>query len=139
MRFVALFAWARLRHRPARWLLVALGVAAATVLPVLAENSATIVAAQAVRYGVAQLDPGQRSLIASTYGIKLAPADLQKIDTEVRRQLTPLAATPPRAELLYGKLAEGAGGTYFFAAADDLTTAVHITQGRAPTSCTPRR
>jgi hypothetical protein len=139
MRFVAFFAWARLRHQPARWLLVALGVATATVLPILAENSATIVAAQAVRYGVAQLDPGQRSLIASSWGLRLAPADLQRINNEVRRRLAPLAATPPRAELLYGRLSEGAGSTYFFAAADDLPTAVRVTSGRAPTSCTPQR
>ncbi len=139
MRFVALFAWARLRHRPARWLLVALGVAAATVLPVLAENSASIVAAQAVRYGVAQLDPGQRALIASSWGIRLSQADMDKNNNEVRRELAPLAATPPRAELLYGRLAEGAGGTYFLGAADDLMSAVHLTSGRAPTSCTPTR
>src|SRR5215468_7472306 len=98
MRFVALFAWARLRHRPGRWLLVALGVAAATMLPVLAENSASIVAAQAVRYGVAQLDPGQRGIIASTYGIAVPPGDLATMNEEVRRELAPLAAAPPRAE-----------------------------------------
>jgi hypothetical protein len=139
MRFVALFAWARLRHRPTRWLLVAVGVAVATVLPVLAESSASIVATQAVRYGVAQLDPGQRGLIASTYGIAQSPDALQKMNDEVRRELAPLAAQPPRAELLYGRLAEGAGATYFFGAVDDLRTAVHITSGRAPTSCTPQR
>ncbi|HKT06144.1 MAG TPA: hypothetical protein VJT31_42095, partial [Rugosimonospora sp.] len=139
MRFVPLFAWARLRHRPARWLLVALGVAVATVLPVLAENSAAIVAAQAVRYGVAQLDPGQRSLIASAYGQRLTPAQVGRLDTEVRKELAPLAATPPRAELLYGRLATGANTTYSLAAADDLASAVRITEGRAPRSCTPTR
>jgi hypothetical protein len=139
MRFVTLFAIARLRHRPARWLLVALGVAAATVLPVLASGSASVVAAQAVRYGVGQLDPGQRGLVASMYGLRLDPAALDKINNEVDRQLAPLAAAPPRAELLFGRLAEGASGTYYLAAADDLASAVRITSGRAPRSCTPTR
>ena len=42
MRVVVSLAWARLRHRPTRWRLVALGVAAATVLPVLTQGIANI-------------------------------------------------------------------------------------------------
>src|SRR5581483_1487209 len=80
-----------------------------------------------------------RSLIASMYGQRLSAADLAPINAEVRRELAPLAATPPRAELLFGRLSTGADSTYFLGAADDLTTAVHITSGRAPTSCTPQR
>src|SRR5690349_15755055 len=71
---VLFLAWARLTHRPSRWLLVALGVAAATVLPMLSASSATIVATQALRYGVAQLPPGQRTLIVSFPSIRL-PSD----------------------------------------------------------------
>jgi hypothetical protein len=52
MRAVLFLAWARLRHRPTRWLLVALGMAGAAVLPVLTANSSSIVAAQALRHGI---------------------------------------------------------------------------------------
>jgi hypothetical protein len=139
VRFVALLAFRRLGYRPARWLLVALGVAAATVLPVLAQNSGTLVAAQAVRYGIAQLDPGQRSLVATKYSLSLPESTLDVLGAEVRRRIAPLTDTPPRAELLYGRLSLGAGGTYFFAATDNLASAVRVTSGRAPASCTPQR
>ena len=63
MRVVLSVAWARLRHRPARWLLVCLGVAAATVLPVTAQGTASVVAAAALSHGVESLPAGDRSLL----------------------------------------------------------------------------
>jgi len=123
MRFVALFAWARLRHRPARWLLVALGVATATVLPVLAENSATIVAAQAVRYGVAQLDPDSAASSRPPTASAWPPTTSRRSTMRYARQLA-RCRHPAPAELLFGQLSEGAGSTYFLGAADDLTSAV---------------
>jgi len=132
-------AWARLRYRPARWLLVGLGVAAAAVLPVLGQGSATVVASQALRHGVAELDPGQRSLIVSYAGLRLPPADLAAMDRQARDRLTGLSAGPARGELLYMRLADDAGGTYFFGAAENLPGTVRITEGRPPASCTPTR
>ncbi len=130
-------AWARLRYRPGRWLLVALGVAVATAVPVLAEGSAQGVAARAVAYGVGQLDPGQRSIIAALSGITKTPQQLAAIDQTARTQLAELSATPPRAELLFHRLADQTGGDYFLGAVDDLVGGIRITSGRAPTTCTP--
>jgi hypothetical protein len=137
--FLPVLAWARLRHRPARWLLVCLGVAAATVLPVLAEGSAGLVAGQALRHGVAQLDPGQRSLIVSFPALRLPAGELAGLDSEVRQRLAGLAGGPTRAQLLFRRIADSAGGTYFLGAADDLLSAVRVTSGRAPVGCTPQR
>ena len=73
MRVVVWLAWARIRHRPARWILIALGVAAATVLPVSAQSSGTVVAAQALRHGLESLPVGDRSLSAIRSGLRMTP------------------------------------------------------------------
>jgi hypothetical protein len=139
VRAVLYLAWARLRHRPVSWLLVALGVAGASVLPVLTSNSSTIVAAQALRHGIAALPPGQRSLTISYNALVLRPEDLATLDHQARARLSGLSAAPARRELLYRTLADTAGGTFSLGATDDLMGAVRLTAGRAPASCQPRR
>src|SRR5437763_3545180 len=139
VRAVLVLAFARLRHRPASWLLVALGVAGATVLPVLTRNSSTIVAAQALRHGIAALPPGQRSLTVSYNGLGLTPDDLATLDRQARARLAGLSARPARSELLFRPLADAAGGTFSLGATDDLARAVRIMSGRLPTSCQPQR
>jgi hypothetical protein len=134
---IAALAWARLRYRPLRWLLVAVGVALATALPVLAQASAHTVAARAVAYGVSQLDPGDRSLLATISGIALPPSQLAAMDTTARQQLATLTATAPRAEMLFHRLADRAGSDYLLGAADNLGSGVRITSGRRPQICTP--
>lgn len=139
MAAIAALAWARLRYRPLRWLLVGVGVALATALPVLSQASAHTVASRAVAYGVAQLDPGQRSLIASISGIALPPSQLAAMDATARRQLGTLSDVPPRPEMLLHRLADRSGADYLFGAADDLASGVRVTSGRLPESCTPTR
>ena len=137
MTAIAALARARLRYRPLRWLLVALGVALATALPVLAQASAHTVAARAVAYGVSQLDPGDRSLLATISGIAIPPSQLAAMDSTARAQLATLTATPPRAEMLFHRLADRAGADYLLGAADDVGSGVRITSGRLPRTCTP--
>jgi hypothetical protein len=139
VRAVLVLAWARLRHRPASWLLVAFGVAGATLLPVLTRNSSTIVAAQALRHGIAALPAGQRSLTVSYNGLVLTPDDLATLDGQARDRLAGLSARPARRELLYRPLADAAGGTFSLGATDDLAGAVRVTSGRLPVSCQPQR
>src|SRR2546423_15445724 len=139
MRAVLSLAWARLRHRPARWLLVALGMAGAAVLPVLTANSSSVVAAQARRHGIEALPAGQRSLTVSYDALQLAPADLAALDGQARARLIGLSAQPARRQLLYRRLADAAGGSFILGAADQLTGAVRITGGRAPPGCPPPR
>ena len=137
MGVVGSLAWARLRHHPARWLLVSLGVAVATVLPVLAANTVTLVAVEAVRYGVAALPPGDRSVVAYYQGLRETPERIRQLDGEARAGLTQLATGPIRAQVLTRRIADGKGGSYYFGAADDLRTAVRLTSGRLPTQCRP--
>jgi hypothetical protein len=131
--------WARLRYRPLRRLLIVLGVAAATALPVAAQGSAQVVAAQAVQYGVGQLPAGQRSLIVSTAGIELAGSDLAALDRRSRVALARLTDAPVRLEMLYRQIGDQHGGTFFLGAVDALAQTVRVTQGRLPASCTAQR
>jgi hypothetical protein len=131
--------WARLRFRPLRRLLIVLGVAAATALPVAAQGSAQVVAAQAVQYGVGQLPAGQRSLIVSTAGIELAGSDLAALDRRSRVALARLTDAPVRLEMLYRQIGDQHGGTFFLGAVDALAQTVRVTQGRLPASCTAQR
>src|SRR2546423_11729091 len=136
---VLFLAGARLRHRPARWLLVALGMAGAAVLPVLTANRSSIVAAKALRRGMEALPAGQRSLTVSYDALQLARADLAALDGQARARLTGLSAQPARRRRLYRRLAEAAGGSFSLGAAGQLPGAVRITAGRAPTGCRPER
>ncbi len=139
MRVVVWLAWARLRHRPARWLLVALGVAVATVLPVLAESTTTVVAAQALRHGVEALPVGDRSLAAIRSGLRETPQRIEELDATARRALADLADGPVRLQMLTRAISDGAGGSYYFGAADGLAELVRVTEGRLPVTCTPER
>ncbi|WP_344138301.1 hypothetical protein, partial [Luedemannella flava] len=139
MRTVAFLAWSRLRHRPARWLLIAAGVAVATVLPVLSASSAHLVAAAAPAHSLAELPAGERSVIVTYSGVSVPDADLAAIDGAVRTRLADLSAAAPRAQLLFRRLADPSGAPFALGAADDLGSAVRLTAGRAPATCTPAR
>ncbi len=139
MRVVVSLAWARLRHRPTRWLLVAFGVAAATVLPVVTQGIAASVAAEALRYGVESLPPGDRSLAAIRSSVAMAPQEVAALDSTARGALAPLTSGPVWAQMLTRTISDGVGGIYYFGAADGLTSLVRITEGRPPSSCTPTR
>jgi hypothetical protein len=68
MRAVVSLAVARLRHRPTRWLLIALGVAAATVLPVSAQVTSTVVSARTPPNSSAPARPSCSVLSAASCG-----------------------------------------------------------------------
>ncbi|HEX6872338.1 MAG TPA: hypothetical protein VF163_14680, partial [Micromonosporaceae bacterium] len=139
MLAVLSLAWARLRHRPARWLLVCLGVAAATVLPLAAQGTATVVAAQALRHGLEAVPPGDRSLAAIRSALRESPQHLDRLDAAARRSLADLSSGPVRAQMLTRAISDGAGGSYYFGGADDLADRVRLIGGRLPGECTPLR
>jgi hypothetical protein len=136
--WVAQLGWARMRHRPWRWLLLSLGVALALALPVLSMATGRVVAAQALTHAVDQLAPGDRTVVAA-YGGALAPPQQSADDVAVRRGLARLTSRPAHQVVLYGTLADTAGDDYRLAASDALEQQMRITSGRAPTSCTTTR
>jgi hypothetical protein len=129
---------AGLRHRPARYAVLALGIALAVALPVLGQASAAVVATRTLVAAIDALPPGDRSLTV-TYGGAVDPTAQQADDAFAREQLAHLTSAPARRETLYRKLSDGHGNDYYVGAADDLATGIRVTSGRAPAPCTPTR
>ena len=139
MRAAVSLAWARLRHRPTRWLLVCLGVAAATVLPVSAQGTATVVGAAALRHGLESLPAGDRSIAANRQSVREPAAAIDELDRQARGQLARLSAGRVHLQMLTHEISDGRGGVFHFGAADDLPSLVRLVDGRPPASCTPTR
>lgn len=138
MAVVVTLAFARLRHRPARYALLALGISLAVALPVVARASAGLVAGRTLVAALAALPAGERSLVVSYSGSQ-DPARQRANDQLVRAQLARLTTAPVRREMLFGELSDGRGTTYRLGAADQLADAVRLTSGRLPTACLPTR
>jgi hypothetical protein len=129
---------ARLRHRPGRWVLLAVGVALALALPVLSAATGRLVAAQTLSHAIQALPVGERTVIAS-YGGTADPSAQRHDDQLVRNGLAALSARPVGHRMLFGELADATGTTYRLGATDDLAHEVRLTSGRLPTSCAPQR
>jgi len=129
---------AQLRHRPARWALLVVGVALAAAIPVIAAGAGDTVAAQTVRTTARQLSPGDRTITALSTGTIYSPSDSASFDTLVRQQFGRLSSAPVRHELVFHQLSVN-GATFFLGATDDLRSAVRLIDGRLPRTCTPSR
>jgi hypothetical protein len=129
---------ARLRHAGGRWRIVAVGLAAGAAIPVLIAGSAAVTADAALRRGLEDLPPGDRSVVVSYNGL-LDPSEAAAVDRDVRSQLPRVAAGPVRRQLIYRAMADRAGATFTLGATDGLAGAVRLIDGRLPRSCTPTR
>ncbi len=129
---------AQLRHRPGRWALLVAGVALAAAIPVVAAGAGQSVAARTVRTTVQQMSPGDRTITVVSSGTIYSRTQAASINTLVRSQLAQLSRYPVRRELVFHQLTQK-GATFFLGATDDLRTAVRVTSGRLPRSCTPQR
>jgi hypothetical protein len=136
---VVSLALARLWRGPLRWLLIVAGIAVATILPLSAAATAVSTSNQALRHGLAALPPGEQSLIVSYPDIALSRTKWDGLDAQVRSQVGTLTKGPIRAQTLYHQMNDGKDQGLFIGAADDLASAVRVTSGRLPSSCTPTR
>lgn len=139
MAAVVSLALARLWRAPMRWLLIVAGIAVATVLPLSAAAIAADTSNQALRHGLAALPPGEQSIIVSYPAIAIERETWNGLDAQVRSQVGTLTKGPIRAQTLYHQMNDGKGQGMFIGAADDLASAVRVTSGRLPRSCTPTR
>ena len=138
MPVIASLAAAQLRHRPGRWALLVAGVALAAAIPVVAAGAGDSVAAQTVRTTVRQMSPGDRTITVVGTGTIYSRSQAAAFDSLIRAQMAQLSRYPVRRELVFHQLSQQ-GATFFLGAADDLRTAVRVTSGRLPRSCTPTR
>jgi hypothetical protein len=133
-------AWSRLRRRPGRALLLALGVAAAAgALAVVLGGS---LVAQDVSAGraLASLPPAKRS-VAVTYadlGLPRNGVTRPQVEPLVIQTLGRVTRGEPTRAVQF-KLIRVGGALENLAAVDDLRRWVRLTSGRFPQECTPER
>ncbi|MEP6598464.1 MAG: FtsX-like permease family protein [Actinomycetota bacterium] len=139
MAVVEALALAALRHRPGRWVLLAVGIALTVAVPVVSSGTGRVVAAQTVRSTIADLDPGDRGILVTQLpnSVYRKGNDVQA-DATVRHELGKLTSAPVRREMVFRQLSLD-GSTFFLGATDGLPGAVRLVDGRLPTSCTPAR
>ncbi len=137
MRVIAALALAGLRHRPLRWALLALGIAVASVLPVVAAGLRLTAQTAAIRAVVDEIPLPQRTVLAVS-SQTLEPAQRQLQDDAVRRRFADLGLTAAARVMMYRQLSL-AGSTFGLGAADALAVSVRLTSGRLPGTCTPTR
>jgi hypothetical protein len=133
-------AWSRLRHRPGRALLLALGVAAAAgALAVVLGGS---LVAQDVSAGRALgALPQSKRAVAVTYadlGLPRNGVTREELEPLVVRSLAGLAPGKPVRAVQY-KLLRIGGSFTNLAAVDDASRWVRLSSGRYPRECTPER
>ena len=132
-----LVAGARLRARPGRALLVAVGVSAAAATLVAILGGSLIARDRAVQRALASLTPAERSFRVDAFGLP-DNADYARTDRQVRAALAPLApGTPLRATFfrelrIDGELVQLGG-------IDGLTNLVRLRSGRMPRVCDAER
>ena len=141
MRVITALAWAGLRHHPLRWVLLALGVAAGAVLPVVAAGLREGATVAAVRSALNSLPAGQQAVFAYD-GTNADAAGLSARDTAVRAEWQQTGLPDPDRYLFFRQLSV-AGSTFTLGATDSALTGpdapVRLTSGRLPTTCTPTR
>ena len=129
---------ARIRFRPARGVIVALGVAAAIFGVAMTIAVRTAAGDLAVRQAVAALPVGERSFTAA-YPNRLTAERLTTVDRSARNELATLSSVPATRELLFSKLGTLGRGSLLLGAVDHLARQVELASGRLPRSCDATR
>ena len=130
-------AWAGARHRPGPWLLLALGLALAAVMPLAAAGLQERAAVGAVQQGVAAVPEPARGVLAVTSRDLRGP-ELASVATRVSTGLERAGLPTPTTALAFRALSlQGTDATV--AALDHLDDHLTLTSGRLPTACSPTR
>lgn len=128
-------AWASLRHRRGGWLLLALGMALASCLPVISVGLQTESSAAAVLAAVDALAPAQRTVFAVT-AQRLDRTRLRRVNQSVRDEFAAVGLPKSQQLLIFRPLAL-AGTDVTLGAVDGLASAVRLSRGRLPRRCRP--
>ena len=130
-------AWAEARHRPGPWLLLALGLALAAVMPLAAVGLQERAAVGAVEQGVEAVPEPARGVLAVTSRDLRGP-ELAAVSAQVTTGLEHAGLPAPTGALAFRALSlQGTDATAV--ALDRLAGHVTLTSGRLPTACSPTR
>ncbi len=137
MRVIAALALAGLRHRPLRWGMLALGIAVASVLPLVAGGLRLTAENAAVQAAVDQIAVPERTVLAVS-SQHLEPVAQRAEDAAIRHRFAELQLSATQRLMMYRQLSV-AGSTFGLGGADGIGQEVRLTSGRLPTSCIPTR
>ncbi len=132
MTTVLALAVARLRRRPGRGLLTALGVALAAAALIATLAIRTLAGDVALRQSITVLPVGDRS---ATVSRSQASEDLPGLERTARAALARLGTARVRSETMLRVLSDSKGGVFRLAAVEDAPSAVRLTSGRLPRPC----
>ena len=128
-------AWAGVRHRPGPWLLLALGLALAAVMPLAAAGLQERAAVGAVRQAVAAVPEPARGVLAVTSRDLRGP-ELASVSEQVSNGLERAGLPAPTPALAFRSLSlQGTDATV--GALGRLPDHVSLASGRLPTACSP--
>ena len=128
MRTYLGLAWASVRHRPGGWLLLALGVALATVLPVISAGLRAESSVAAVRSVIDGLPPAKRAVLAVTFRDVRGTA-LADVDHAVRGGFSSAGITDVNRALTFRPLSAFGTLRYTWAHLQDDHTVLLCTTG----------
>lgn len=135
MRVELGLAWAPMRHRPAPWLMLALGLAIAGALPVMAAGLRAESTVAAVNQAVRDVPAAQRAVLAVT-SRDLRGDDFRETDATVQQGFATVGLGPAETVLTFRPLAAG-GAEFGLGAVGRLERAVRLESGRMPERCSP--
>ena len=130
-------AWARIRARPGRGVLVAAGVALATAAAAGIAGGGIITADLELHRSLDALPPADRSISATWLGAPPA-GGYGEIDRTATAALAGIEPAAPARTVAYPELNLN-GQLVSLGAVDDPGRWLHLTSGRLPRGCTPRR
>jgi hypothetical protein len=128
---------ARIRHRPARGLLAAFGVALSLAATCLTLGLGTLTGDLELRHAVSRLAAGDRTLTITMPSSGADDTPLPAADQRARDALAEIGGGGVRRQVLYSALSDLHAQTFWLAGVDQLPTAVHVESGRLPQICTP--
>ena len=133
-------ALARLRARPGRVLLAAVGVAVSVVSIIVIAFASTVAGDVALRRDLDGLEPAQQAVVvAFAPEDGLDEADLSTIDSAVRRGVAGHPFGSVRSLVEFRALSNKQGDVFRFAGVGNISDSVDLVDGRWPQSCTPQR
>jgi hypothetical protein len=133
-------AWSRLRHRPARAALLALGVAAAAAALAIVLGGSLVAQDVSAGRALAAVPESERAVAITYADLGLPRNGITRRDIEplVVHTLAGLAPGKPARSLQF-KLLRIGGALANLGAVDDMSRWVRLTSGRYPRECTPER
>jgi hypothetical protein len=114
------------------------GIAVALLLPLIVCAMRTVSTEAALREGLSELEPGERSVTVSVVD-STGDGQYSALGTEIDAVLQNIGRGVAVHQVIYREASDTMGGGLTFGGADGLTGLVHVTEGRLPRTCRPER